>query len=405
MKRFEYFWAPIFFVVFIEKTFCILPKFPPISKLLLLICFLHLFCHCTVEKLPPDFSIRLECYNQNNQFNQTETTIGIKWGLSYLGAALKPGQLDNAMRWENSSNFAPILVLDLAKVGFSDAAMAALNPIVQHIKNSQSYRSQNSIDLGRFVMLTLNSSHHYYAITGVYPTLNDFEQAYDFEDTAVIVFGNGESSVTPGNRIIYQTKNTIQNFQKMAFIALEGTGEMAEGNFETEAVEVFDFMPNGQLRFAIYDKNGNLKTAVPATLSTAGKPAKCIWCHESKILPNFVSAAPNFNHQMNQKRDFLDSLRYLIISDLNYQELQEHSLAELLYISMMEPTAQRLAQEWNLPLSQAQSLLQPYNTHTHHEYPQWGDLYDRNEVEHLSPILNLKIPASARESSFYEPKF
>lgn len=346
-------------------------------------------------------SIRLQCYNQNTNPNQAETTTGIKWVLSYLGAALKPGQLDNAMRWENSS----ILVLDLAKVGFSEAAVTALIPIIQHIKNSESYRHQNSIDLGRFVMLTLNSSHHYYAITGVYQTLNDFEQAYDFEDTAMIVFGNGESSVTHGNRIIYQTQNNVQDFQKMAFIALEGTGEVAQGNFETEAVEVFDFMPNGQLRFAIYDKDGHLKTAVPAALSTAGKPAKCIWCHESKILPNFVSAVPNFNNQIAQKRDFLDSLRYLIISDLNYQELQEHSLAELLYISMMEPTAQRLAQEWNLPLSQAQSLLQPYNTHTHHEYPQWGNLYERNEIEQLSPILNLKVPESAREFSVYEPKF
>lgn len=364
-----------------------------------------MFSQCTADKLETNLSIRLQCYNQNNLCNQSEIVIGVKWFLSYLGAALKSGQLENAIRWENSNNLAPILVLDLAKVGFSDAAITAFEPIVQYIKNSNSYRLQNSIDLGRFVVLTLNSSNHYYAITGVAPTLENFRQKYDFQDTAMIVFGNGESSVTNGNRIIYQTKDSIQNFLKMAFIALEGTGQIAQGNFETKAVEVFDFMDNGQPRFAIYGQDGFLKTAVSSQFSLAGKPAKCIWCHESKILPNFVMPVPHFNNPIYRKNEILDSIRHQIISDLNYQELQEHSLAELLYISFMEPTAQRLAQEWNLSLFEVQNLLNSCTTHTHDEYPQWGDLYDRNEVEQFSPFKNLAVPESARELSHFEPRF
>jgi len=78
----------------------------------------------------------------------------------------------------------------------------------------------------------LNSSNHYYAITGVYSSFNAFRNAYNFEDTAVIRLNNGASNVTSGNRIIYQTKGTFTNFINRAFIALEGTGDIQQGTFE-----------------------------------------------------------------------------------------------------------------------------------------------------------------------------
>jgi hypothetical protein len=365
---------------------------------------------CTSDKLTPpsDLKIQLQYYYNAASPDQQSLESGLKWYFSYLGATLQKGQLANAIKWKRNTNHNALLEIDCSKLGFSLAAEDALKQIIQVIKNSPAYQENQYIDLGRFVALTLNSSNHYYAITGVYPSFNDFKNAYNFEDTAVISLNNGASSVTSGNRIIYQTKNAVTNFQQMAFIALEGTGDLQQGNFEASDFEVFDFMPNGQPRFAIYDEHGQLKTAVPMPLGEAGKPAKCIWCHESTIQPNFVLQHPQstaFNQNINIKNTLLNTARNQFDSDLSYLLLQEHHFAELLYISFMEPTAERLAQEWNYTLTETQALLQTYTTHTHHEYPQLGNLYNRNDVDHLHPLPVLQTPESAHEASFYEPNF
>lgn len=365
---------------------------------------------CTSDKLadPSDLKIRLQYYYNAHSPDPQSLENGLKWYFSYLGATLPKGQLAAAIEWKSNTNSIALLEIDGSKLGFSTTAQTALKQIIQTIKNSAAYKEKNYMDLGRFVVLTLNSSNHYYAITGVYPTFNAFKNAYNFEDTAVISLDNGASSVTSGNRIIYQTKSPTSDFQKMAFIALEGTGDVQQGNFEASDFEVFDFMPNGQPRFAIYDKNGALKTAVPPTLGEAGKPAKCMWCHESQIQPNFVFQHPQtaaFNQNIRQKNAVLNSSRNQFDSDLSYLLLQEHHFAELLYISFMEPSAERLAQEWNYTLQETQIVLQNYSTHIHPEYPQLGNLYDRSAIDHLNPSPVLQTPESAHEASFYEPSF
>lgn len=365
---------------------------------------------CTADKLasPTDLKIQLQYYYNNASPDQQSLESGLKWYFSYLGARLQKGQLDKAIEWKQQTNRLALLEIDCSKLGFSVPAQTALKRIIQTIKNSPSYQKNKHIDLGRFVVLTLNSSHHYYAITGVYPTFNAFKAAYNFEDTAVIRLNNGASSVTSGNRIIYQTKEGFSAFQQMAFMALEGTGDVQQGNFEATDFEVFDFMPNGQPRFAIYDEHGALKTAVPRVLGEAGKPAKCIWCHESTIQPNFVLQHPQstaFNQTVRSQNRLLNTARNQLDSDLSYLLLQEHHFAELLYISFLEPNAERLAQEWNYTLTETQALLQNYTTHTHHEYPQLGNLYNRSEVDQLNPSAVLQTPESAHEASFYEPDF
>jgi hypothetical protein len=365
---------------------------------------------CTADKLadPVDLKIHLKYYYNTASPNQQSLESGLKWYFSYLGAMLPKEQLAKAIQWKNNTNRLALLEIDCSKLGFSSTAEVALKRIIQTIKNSAAYKKNNFMDLGRFVLLTLNSSNHYYAITGVYPTFNAFKNAYNFEDTAVISLDNGASTVTSGNRILYQTKDPLTDFQKMAFIALEGTGDVQQGTFQASDFEVFDFMPNGQPRFAIYDKNGQLKTAVPTSLGDAGKPVKCMWCHESIIQPNFLLLHPQstaFNQNISAKNTFLNTSRNQFDSDLSYLLLQEHHFAELLYISFMEPTATRLAQEWNYTLTETQTLLQNYTTHIHPEYPQLGNLYHRTDVDHLNPSPVLQTPESAHEASIYEPDF
>ncbi len=365
---------------------------------------------CSSDKLnpPSDLKICLQYYYNPPSSNSETLKSGLKWYFSYLGAALPQGQLEKAIRWKKENHQLALLEIDCALLGFSNNAQNALQRIINTIKSSAAYQKNQYMDLGRFIVLTLNSSYHYYAITGVYPTLEGFKNAYNFEDTAVIRLDSGSSSVTMGNRVIYQTNNTIIDFKKMAFMAVEGTGDVQQGTFQASDFEVFDFMPNGQPRFAIYNELGQLKTAVPPSLGEAGKPAKCMWCHESIIQPNFVLQQPqaaSFNQNIRHKNALLSDARNQLHSDLSYALLQEHHFAELLYISFMEPSAERLALEWNYTLPQTQALLQSYTTHTHPEYPQLGNLYHRSEVDHLNPLPVLATPESAQEASFYEPNY
>ena len=53
---------------------------------------------------------------------------------------------------------------------------------------------------------------------------------------------------------------------------------------EYETVEI---LPNGQTRFGIFNAEGFRINSTDPSHSNAGKPAKCMWCHESGIQPLF----------------------------------------------------------------------------------------------------------------------
>jgi hypothetical protein len=101
--------------------------------------------------------------------------------------------------------------------------------------------------------------------------------------------------------------------------------------------------------------------------------------------------------------------RTTLASKVEFTRLQDHSNAEDLYLSFAEPTASRLAAEWNMPLERVKQLLASRNlkTHPHSERIDDGvlgdDLYDRNEVDSLAPYATIRGPSDMRESSSYEP--
>ncbi len=369
--------------------------------------FVFLAINCTKDKLaaPNNLAICLKYYYQPPLLShRQDIDLGLQWVLSYLGAELSPQQWQNATSWQ-----ADILELDLGKIGFSVAAQKAWLPILRKLKNSQHYLKNGSIDIGRFVMLTLNSSHHYYALTGVDTSFRDFQNRHNLDTFPLLSLQNGQSTVTLGNRIVYQTKNKPTSLVNLAFMAKEGRGSLGQGNFVATDFEVFDFMPNGQPRFAIYDEHGRLQTAGSPSLSLAGKPAKCMWCHESSIQPNFSTTATSsilsFNQDIALKRLFLDSLRLNLNSKIDFEAEQAHSLGELLYITFAEPTASRLAAEWGYSLEQTKVLLLPYTPHRSREFPALGWVYNRAAIEHLAPLSVLPVPQSVRDYSAFEPNY
>ena len=351
-----------------------------------------------VEK---DYVLNLRWVKGYETEKKENVETGIKWSLSFLGAMLPKGSFAEATQWNDN-----ILFVDFNKLGFSDNALNALHSLIKALKKTGEYKKYNAIDIGRFIMLTLNSSKHYYAITDINKKYAEFRSRFRYGNTRAAIM---ESCVSSKHRLIdIGQNNEVKN---ISFIASEGHGRLDSGVFTTEEFEVFDIMPNGQLRFAVYDSKGNLKNAADASISSAGKPAKCLWCHEKNIQPPFFAktALPGYYTPDSFKTivlttiELLEAYRSTLNGEIDYRRLQEHTQAELLYINFMEPSAERLSREWNMPLGMVTQKLAGLPMHTHPEFPYLGILYNRMDVDRFAPYSMMRVPQSARELSGYEP--
>ncbi len=332
---------------------------------------------------------------------------GLIWGFSHLGAELPAGAFDRSI----SPSDANIYWLDFNALGFSEQAKIPLAAILDSLKNTGEYQSRCGIDLGRLLVLLCHSPQHYYAITGIPSTYADFRAAHEMDQTATYVFPVLRSSIAFGNRLLeFREGPSPTDF---AFIAKEGRGSWELGNFQVEEYEVFDVMANGQLRFAIYNRDGALENATPSHLAEAGKPGKCMWCHESSIQPLFsrtfhvpgFMSPDDFDAQVLQMRARLHHFQRAKRSEVQFENVYDHTQQELLYIGFMEPTAERLALEWGVALSEAKRRLSGCRPHRHAEFPQLGWLYERCDVDALAPYSAARVPESVREPSDFEPNF
>lgn len=328
---------------------------------------------------------------------------GLLWQLSFLGAALPKNA--EFITWENDHQ----LTLNIVRAGFDGNALNAWRKILQVIKESDEYKTMQGIDIGRFVMLTLNSPHHYYAITGAQKSYNKFRAAFDFED---LKGGIVESGVAYGHRVIEIA--AADRVDEVAFVALEGAGSIVDNTFSEQEIEVLDVMPNGQLRFAMYNLDGELKVSADPLLTPAGKPAKCLWCHEIRVQRPFYNETDVTGYYTTEQftkktEDFMvmiNNYRKTLDSQIDFSKTQDHVFSELLYISFMQPSAERLAAEWNISVDEVRVLLAGRPTHEHEEFPFLGsELYNRSDVDDRAPYPVIQVPADAREASFYEPDF
>jgi hypothetical protein len=333
------------------------------------------------------------------------TRTGFIWALSFLGAELPKGSFDKSIEWKDESTFN----LNFNGIGFKENALEALNVICDSLKKTEEYHTKNSIDIGEFIAITMGSSWHYYQITSVARTLKEFKKTYDFSEAET--FPVIHSSVAKHNRILRLNFN--ESILKQAYIAEEGNGEFLHGKFRASAYEAFDIMPNGQLRFAIYNKEGHLIAASPQQYSSAGKPAKCLWCHEINIQPLFIPTdtlkgyitPAQFQKRVDHQMRLLNRYRATLTSDIDFVRTQDHTFTEHLYISYMEPSLKRLSQEWDIPEETLKQILSFNTTHVHEEFKQFGDLYMRKDISDRSPYKSVQVPSSIREENETEPNF
>ncbi|WP_462252463.1 hypothetical protein [Ekhidna sp.] len=361
-----------------------------------------------MEKIEPkslDPTIYLKWIPGSFDQNDEEIRTGFMWVLSSLGATLPNGSMGLVMVEEEEL----LYKIDLAEAGFSDKALEAFDIIIRELKNSEAYKVNGFTEMGRFVMLTLNSSYHYYQIVQMPIKFSTFESLYEFEGKQLQVINSAVSDV---QRLVEISE--ADRIEEVAYIATEGQGSFEEGTFEAEEFEVFDFMPNGQIRFGIYDKDGNLKMASNPELTQAGKPSKCLWCHEISIQPFFTSnpvlngdgflSEEQFADILDQQNLFLAEHRASLNSEINFFNLQDHRFQEYLYIDFMEPSLARIAIEWGMTVTDVTRHLANVSTHTQSEYG-IEMLYDRKDIDIMAPYSTIEVPESAREFSENEPNF
>ncbi len=351
----------------------------------------------------PRPTIRLRWIQNYTSEKKSFVPTGLFWTLSLLGAELPADRKDEIIYWVGKDQ----LVVDLHAAGFSLPALKALDKLCDQLRDTGEYEANGAIDVGRFVMLTLNSSWHYYAITGVSPTVTTFRERYPFKGKQAWLVNSG---IATGHRLVEIADGP--KFRDTAWIASEGYGSLPGGSFKAAEFEAIDTMPNGQLRFALYDQHGLLKAAADPKLTTAGKPAKCAWCHEGDLQPSFANDAfvhhvmpeAHFDKLINHHNDLIAKHKKRLDPVIDHTDKKAHSYLEKLYIGFAEPSAERLADEWALPLAKIKALVKGIPTHKEQFYHVWfGPLYHRRDIEDLAPYASVRTPSDALERSFYEP--
>lgn len=371
-----------------------------ISVLLLFTCYLLTDCSTAKNKTDnaENLRITLRWVKSYPQETQEKVEIGLKWILSYLGAMLPQENIDKTIVWKDDH----MILLDISKAGFSATSNKAWNLLLGEIKQTEEYSLLGSLDLGRFVMMSFNSSENYYAITGVEKVFTDFKESYKFDPNDQESLLPGQSAIAPGLRKMYFS--TGQTVDQLAHIAEEGIGDDPK-TFKVKEMEVFDFMLNGQPRFAVYGVDGHLKIGGNPDLSGAGKPSKCMWCHESgvqlpfKLMNDFPDQPKllfDFKEMVKLQNTILDTFYYNLIVEVDTFRLDKanHYLAELLYINYQKPTKQRAQNELlNAGISDKDFDFQIIDT-THHEFKFLKNLISRNELDDYLPYQSdLKIDA------------
>lgn len=338
-------------------------------------------------------SINLK-FNAYPTSTNNDARIGLEWALSQIGAKNTAITFNGIIQNNN------IFILEIEKLGFNENAKTQLKKLHRKIKGSQEYKINNTLDLGRYVTLIIGASEHYFKITGVPENLENILVNYQLKNDKGYV---NNSVISLKDRIV---EFSAQNDLNQLFVTQEiepSTGEILE--FET-----IEIMENGQLKFGIFNADGERKNAATPSISTAGKPAKCMWCHESNInrlftvQDNFNGFLPylQLNDTLVKYNNQLKEKQFDLLNGVNFRRTQDHVKMELLYISFMEPSAEFLSKEWNLPLTEVHNRLQDLETHQHPEFNFLGNLYYRNEVKQFAPFTSLQVSSNVREQSQVE---
>lgn len=363
---------------------------------------------CTYNHLPEsNKSVVLVWYPAPANQSRQDFTIGLQWLFSYLGAKLPSNKFDEAVRFIDKNK----IEININDLGFNAPAIESLEQLIKIIKQTEEYKLTGGIDAGRFFALCFNSTYHYYKITDAAKTYSEFSAKYS--QLVLKTFICDTSSISNASRILKYSIDEL-NLQKNCFISEEGSGIYSSGAFQRNGfIEAFDYMENGQPRFVIYNQQGNLYAPSNPSNHIAGKPAKCMWCHESGMQPLY-SPTPDLNGSISGSQFLLDqqlfntklkTFHQQSNSKLNFIDAKAHTQGEFIYLCFYEPNVARLAQEWQMSESKVKSLLQGIAPHNNPEFPFLKEVYYRVQIEKFAPYKAIEVSDEMREATALEPNY
>jgi hypothetical protein len=327
------------------------------------------------------------------------------WALSNLGAT--PPEDEGGIRDVDEREDGVRFTLDLGAVGFPAASLPAVEEALIPVRDAA--RTEGAVDLGRFLMATLYDPGRYYAITGACPTLEAWRGARQVPEPGL--YAVTVSLLVTDERLVALNPVLISagagagddpTLDALGWVASEGEGSLVDGTFTSHEFETVDVMPNGQLRFAVYDVDGLLRAA--GATGPAGQPGKCMWCHELGVQEGTAenpSAEGYYTYdafvaEVAAAEALLASTRATMPSAINW-DYATHEWAEQLTMAFLEPSPARVAHEWGVSVESVTALGLP--THTIPEFPDWGPVYERVDVDAVAPggATTLATPPSDRD--------
>ncbi|MFT4752810.1 MAG: hypothetical protein ACI85Q_000346 [Salibacteraceae bacterium] len=348
-----------------------------------------------IEQNPEEINLQ---WNASYASEKKEDALtGLFWCLSHLGAQ---NTNTTSSRIEVAGT---IIHLHIGYLGFSHQAKASLTQLHRSILQSPEYIQNNTVDIGRYITLLIGASAHYYHITGIPENLTQQLAPYSFAPETGLV---NNSSISDNHRTI---QFSTQHGLKQLFLSTEIdsiTGDTLE--FET-----MELMGNGQYKYAIFDANRQRIPSADKGGVNAGKPAKCMWCHESNINPLFQiqndytgyltfqqlqDTLVHFRNELGHTQSFLQN-------GVDFSKNQQHTQMELQYLMFKQPSSVRLANEWNINVNEVEQLLANQATFTNPEFAFLPAGYIRNNIEMYAPFQGLITSDNVREHSITEVNY
>ncbi len=331
---------------------------------------------------------------------------GVWWQLAHLGAVPPPDEpgLTVVSESEDEVRF----TLDLAAVGFPEPALGAVTEAVAFVPTTDEQGLYGGLDLGAFFLRTLYEPWHYYRVTGACGTDAAWRAAHLAPDPAV--YAITDSLLVDGDRLNQYTRAPSE-MADIAHVAEEGPGSIADGTFAPIESESIDLLPNGMLRYAVYDASGVLQPW--ATASPAGQPGRCMWCHEDHLqrgletnpgVEGYVQAA-EFVADVDAQTAVIATLRAGLPTAVYADPVVAHAQGELLTETWLLPSPGRLAREWFVDEARVADALAAaaVPTTTDPEYPEFGALVTRADADRVFAELLPTLVADPAHPLYGKP--
>lgn len=116
-----------------------------------------------------------------------------------------------------------------------------------------------------------------------------------------------------------------------------------------------------------------------------------MWCHEAELHRAMTSnetvdpyiSYTAFNIQIEEMQTIIDDTRSTLETSVDFDEYHVHTWGEQIVESFLTPPIARVAREWSMSVEEVEAVVADLSMETkeHEEYPEWGEVLVRADVD------------------------